>query len=565
MSGQAILRPGVPPLPELALGAAAFVAIARLTGLGANLVSAVSPWLPIDPAGVDFFDALTGILALTALSIGVRRRKRLAWPIAAATFLGAAVAQVLVLHHPFSAALASACLLVLARDFRRFQTRSGRRMRLVALAVMVAGVLVLVLGSIFVDIAAAAAADSPLGTMAAWATAVLGFVDPSGRLSSGAILEALELGAQTAVLVAALAVLAADPERPAQADLERNRGIAEGQARGALAPFQIGPDKLLYAADQGTGIVAYGLAGRSAVLVGDPIGPITEAWYALTSFMAGCASRDVVVSVYQASQALAQRLSLIGFRTFRVGAEAIVALPTFDLVGSRRANLRHAVTRSRRAGVIVRWHPTGMRPDEIRRRSADLSSVDAAWRAGRGRAMRFTIGAYAESDLTTVGVALAIDAEDRVVAFATFRRTGSDSWVLDLTRRRSDAAPGALEACLAEAAGAMRAAGDRELSLGLVALMGVSAMHGSWEERSLAIARRLVGSRYSIEGLRFFKDKFDPEWAPRYGAARGRFGFIGFASAVIRLHLDIGLNRPPGAVANGASAGCVRLVPAPET
>eukprot|EP00952_Eustigmatos_sp_NYUAD-ZCMA_P000294 880-Eustigmatos_ZCMA.PRE.1 len=49
-----------------------------------------------------------------------------------------------------------------------------------------------------------------------------------------------------------------------------------------------------------------------------------------------------------------QTLSLYldaGLRAYKLGEEAYVSLPEFSLKGSRRANLRHGVTRGEREGL----------------------------------------------------------------------------------------------------------------------------------------------------------------------------------------------------------------------
>lgn len=557
------VRGHVPPLPELALVAAIVITLAGITGVGANVAVIVSPWLPIDPASIDPLDAATAIITLAALAIAIRRRKRLALPMAVLLFFGAAVSQALVLHHPVGAAVALACLGALIRDARRFRTRSGRRTRQTAAIVMVAAMLVLILGSALESVAPLATVGSPINVLGGAIVDVLSFGDPGATIGTGSFLtNALELVAELAILVAALAVLTADPDRPPPTDLLRNRALAGRYAQGSLAPFQIGPDKLLFADLHSPGVVAYGLAGRHAVVVGDPIGPDVGAWAAFEAFGARCADGDVAVSVYQASLAGAAHLERAGYRVFRVGSEAIIDLATFGLHGPRRSNLRHTVARAARSGLDVRWHPDGLRLRELDRWSEDLEGIDRDWRGTRGPTMRFTIGTFRLADLARVGTAVALEPDGRVAAFVTFRRIGPTGWVLDVSRRRTDAPPGALEMCIAHAASAMQAAGDVELSLGLVALVDMSASRGSIEERVQAIGRLVVASRYNIDGLQFFKGKFDPRWVPRFGAVKGRFGFVGFAIALLRLHLGIAVGGPTAPNTDHSSAGDMPRFPA---
>lgn len=555
------------------MATAAAIAFARITGVGSGLAARLSPWLPIDPWSFDSLDAVTAGFALASLAIGVRRRKRLAWPMAIALFTAAALAQVLVLRHPLGAALALGCLAVLLWDAPRYRVETGHRMRSLALGVMVIGVGVLVVGSVIVDVAGGTQPGALVDRLAGWMSDALSVVDPTGLVATGRLsilLEILEFTVQAAVLVAAVAVLSADPDRPPTAELERRRATTRRYASGSLAPFQASPETWLFADGEanedgaghvdGAGVIAYGRAGRTAVVLGEPIGPNAAAWRAFRAFEKRCSSGDVAVSVYQVGPEVGATLGRQGYRVFRVGLEPVIALGRFDFRSPRKANLRHTVGRARRGGIEVRWLPDGLGAEQIARWADELLEVDRAWRSSHGPTMRFTVSSFDPAALVDAGVAIATDARGRIAAFATFRRTRRDEWVLDLTRRRLDATPGALESCIATAAEAMRAAGDGELSLGLVALAGTSWSKGPLEERLLAIGRHIVRPWYDVDGLLFFKEKFDPDLRPRFGAVRGRAGIIGFAVALIRLHLDIHTAAPPHAVAAGGSHGMPRAI-----
>lgn len=318
----------------------------------------------------------------------------------------------------------------------------------------------------------------------------------------------------------------------------RAREITRRHGRGALLPFQIGDDKRVFAPDGVEGVVVYGLAGHHAVVVGDPIGPAGDAWTAFDLFLEACRRRGHMPAVYQASAEARDPLADRGFRAVQVGREARVDLATFDLSGSRRANLRHTVARARKGGVRVNVQLGGLDATERRRLERGLTAIDDSWRANAGPELGFTIGRFDASELDTLCISVAEGADGAPMAFATFRPTGMDGgWVLDLMRRLPGGTPGAFEACLAEAAAAMRAAGATTLSLGLVPLGGLSSRSPILEERLLARGARAVRPWYDTSGLEFFKQKFDPTWELRYAAVRRRRDLFGLGIALLRLHL----------------------------
>lgn len=537
-----------PRLPELALVAIALISVLRILGLGGEFIAGLATWLPIDPSTMDPIAAMTAAAGLAAVALALGRRKRLAWPLAFVYFIFAAVSEALVLRRPLGAALALICLTILIWDARRYQSATDRRMRVVAITVTVGGLLALVIGSILVSVTSVAPQGSVLDSLSLWLTTALGVSDPTTLAlptALGTTLESIESVIPLMILIAALAILAADPDRPAAAKIERDRATAALHVRGALAPFQLGRDKLLYSAREDGGVIAYGRAGRTVVVLGDPIGPSESAWRTFGAFVERCRVGDVNLSVYQVNEASRAALQSLGYRTFLVGEEAVINLAQFDLSKPRTANLRHAVSRARRGGVEVVWYPLGLDAEGSAEWAAELRDVDHEWQADRGPKMGFTLSPFDVTDLTAVGLAIASNAEGRVDAFVSYRRIGTDSWVLDNTRRRTNATPGALESCIAIPADAMREAGDAELSLGLVALAGLSWNVGPMEERILAISRACVRPAYNISGLLFFKAKFDPEWRPRYGAVRDRIGIVGYLLALVRLHLAVRIAAPP--------------------
>ncbi len=567
VGGAQVALPLVGGIPAIGLALAALAGLASILAVQATQLQWLARILPVDDLSPDPLLTLVTAMGLLALALGLRRGKRLAWWLAIVTFASALVVQLAWFGHPVGAALAGLCLLALALDRRRFVvattgTWRGRgRVLLVLAGLGLAAEIGLVLG--------ADGSRLPLGmsdagsTLADWLS--FGGVDPAVRLAGhGVLLAALIVLARLPMTLAAIGILApADEPTIDPATRDRALEVVRRSGRGALTPFQQTPDKSLWlapAGPSGDGVVVYGRAGRHDVVVGDPVGSPPAAWRAFESFVASARARDEVVAVYQASEIGRTLLEEAGYRTFRIGHEAIVDLTGFDLSGSKRANLRHTVTRARRGGIEVLWRPDGLGADEAARLRPGLEAIDAIWRARSGPPMGFTIGAFQPGELSTTPIAVALEGDGRPSAFTTFQPTGRDGgMVLDLMRRAPDGTPGALEACLAEAAAGMRSAGVTTLSLGLAPLAGLERPGATVEERALAAAARLVRPWYDVRGLEFFKAKFDPRWEPRYVAVRRRLDLVGLSIALLRLHLG-GLRRAAASLGAGALADAATAV-----
>jgi phosphatidylglycerol lysyltransferase len=547
----------VAPLPALFLASAALTALAcaLLAGRGFERIIGL---VPIDVTDADPLFGAFSAIGLVALAVGLSRRKRLAWWFAVATLTGALFGQAVALDHPVGVVLIGGVLGVLLADRRRYRVESGIAWARVAGGLLIAAALA-VLAETLLFIASTGEWPRPLSALAAATSSLassLGMSDEMGDrvlalASRGGLLALLLFAARLPVVLGAIGVLAPVPEpAPDTAARSRAEAIAARYGEGALLPFQLRHDKLLFEPDGIEGLISYGLAGRMAVILGDPIGPPRTLPGLLAAFVEHCNQRDRVSAVYQASGLGRALLLRAGFVVMRVGHEAVVDLPSFDLAGAARRNLRQTVTRAQRGGVTVDWYGAGLPPGS-NGLAEQLRRVERAWR--RWPPLGFSISCLAENDLGRVPIAVAHDPSGTAVAFATFAPTGTDGgWVVDLIERAPAGPPGALEACLVEGARNFRSAGAPTLSLGLAPLAGLDLEGRPWRERALGRSARLVRLWYNVPGLAFFKAKFVPRWEPRYVAARSDLDLVGLMVALVRLHVSAGLaRRNCGPGANG--------------
>ena len=522
----------VPALVALGMAVAGLVVAAGVGAAAGSLLAAVSP---VDASRIDPLEASGTAVGLVALGVGLARRKRLAWWLAVCVFV-AAVADPDALRYPVATGLAVGCLGILVADRRRYRVRSDRRMIRPVLAAAVLVVALIVVQAAVVDVAGpiwAAPVARAKNAVEAVADALALPLPDLRQPVPGVQLADIALDAARLLLVAVglLALRALPGPRARGRDALRARSIAERYATGALRPFQLGDDKVVYSRPGADAVVVFGAAGRYAVMLGDPIGPRPAAALALRSFTESAELADRRPAAYQVSERWGSVFRRIGFRLVPIGAEAILDLRDFGLAGSRRANLRHTVTRARRGGVRVGWYGSGVADAGL---AAALARLDEEWRQRQaGPRLRFTIHDFRPDE--RVPTAVAFEADGEPSAFATFQSTGDGTWVLDLIRRRRGT-PGALESCIAEAAVAMAASGGRELSLGLAPLARLRADRAP-EERLLALSARLVRRLYDVRGLEFFKDKFAPRWEPRYLALRSRLDLAGIVIALLWLHV----------------------------
>ncbi len=531
------------PAPTTAIVAAALaggLAAANLLPFGRPLRNLLLGSLPFDVVPTTIVAGAIGLGTFVALAIGMRRRKRLSWQLAIVLFSASAVAQGLFLHHPVGAVLALACvaLLVVLRRFFAVAGPERHPRRIVALATFAGLGAILDVGLALLHGAAATGMVGALATATDTLATSIAFtgVRPLAWLSgSPEVLGLTLLLVRVPIFLVALVALLPAREEPLPASLaDRAETTLRSRGHGALLPFQLGSDKHRFVAPDG-GVLVSGTEGRFVVALGDPVG-VDDPEASIAAFIDACRARDQVPAVYQASTESLPALAAAGMRSFRVGHEAILPLEGFTLQTPRRANLRHTLARARRGGVTFEFH-RGLDAADRARLLPGLLEIDAAWQASAGPQLGFTIGQFDPVELDGMAIAVAVEADGRPSAFTTFRPTGQGGWVLDLMRRRAGATPGGVEGCLVEAATALAADGATSLSLGLAPLAGIAPDAKGLEERGLVLAARLARRWYDVEGLAFFKSKFDPTWIPRYAAVPGRLNLVGLAMALLGLHL----------------------------
>ena len=549
--------------PAILLAASAVASLAYVFAFLQPVAGWLEDFLPVDPADANPGVAILSAVGLAALTVGLLRGKSVAWWLAIATLSVSLLGQAGALSRPLAVIVIGGVLAVLVADRHRYIVESAVSWRRVTLGLLVVGGLLVGLETSLV-IATTGDWPQPLVAFRDITAAVgnaFGMSDETaGRVlqqsSRDALLGFLLLAARLPVVLAALGVLSREAEPPADpTSRARARAIADKYGCGALLPFQLGDDKHVFSPAGADGLVVYGMAGRTAVVLGDLIGPPEAAAQALDQFLARCRRLDRVPVVYQASSAGRATFVDAGFRMFKVGEEALVDLPSFDTTGCRRANLRHTITRCRKDGVTFRWFAHGLPPEEAAL-LGQLEAIDNIWRKSAGPEMSFTISSFNRASMAWQPVSVAIAESGTALGFTSYRQTGVDGgWVLDLMRRDPAGPPGVVEACIAEAALAMRDAGARTLSLGLAPLAGLDGVNGPWEERLLANGGKLVRRWYDVNGLARFKNKFDPYWIPRYGAIRRRRDLLGFIVGLPRIHLQGAIHLPGRRADRRAVAG----------
>ncbi|NUQ20297.1 MAG: bifunctional lysylphosphatidylglycerol flippase/synthetase MprF [Gemmatimonadaceae bacterium] len=331
----------------------------------------------------------------------------------------------------------------------------------------------------------------------------------------------------TAFVVAALAIYAlfrllrgARPEEAPQApdDLGAVREIA-AQSPSTHANLALLGDKRIILSESRRAFIMYGVAGRSWVALGDPVGPAAEHRELAWTFREEADRHDAWAVFYSVSSASLPLCIDLGLSLIKLGETAIVPLADFSLAGGGRKGLRRALKDVESEGGTFELHPASEVPallPELRRVSDDWLTVK------RTREKGFSIGYFDEEYLANFPVAL-VRVSGRIVAFANVWESGGrEELSFDLMRHTTDAPSGVMDFLFIKLMLWGHENGFRRFDLGMAPLSGVERRElGPMWARAGAWVYRHGEHFYNFQGLRQYKDKFDPQWEPRYLASPG--------------------------------------------
>ena len=266
----------------------------------------------------------------------------------------------------------------------------------------------------------------------------------------------------------------------------------------------------------GGAVAAYRRIGGTAVVSGDPVGP-AESLPAVLAQVREQERRGTRIAIYGASERHLPVYRALGMRAICVGEEAVVDPAVFTLEGRPVRKLRQSVQRIDKRGWVVEARDGR---DVTAAVEAEIESVEAVWRAGQGRILGFAMGlgeyehGIAPADLYLL--ARSPEGELRgVMRFIAHRGRLS----LDTMRRVGDTPNGLNEALVCRALAVARERGIAEVSLnyaGLAHLVRADPPGGRVRRALVRWGVAQLATRFQMERLVRFNEKFSPHWRRRY-------------------------------------------------
>jgi phosphatidylglycerol lysyltransferase len=298
--------------------------------------------------------------------------------------------------------------------------------------------------------------------------------------------------------------------------------ITGRHGRSALDFFKLWPDKSYFFNSAGTCFVAYRVGANFAVALGDPVGPADEIAATVQQFRQYCEDNGWAVAFHQTLPDFLPVYRRLGFKTLKLGDDAVVDLTDFNLNGRSQKKFRHKINRCEKEGVHLRNYAAPVPEGTLKQ----LKEVSDEWLRLPGRRERtFTVGLFDERYLRATPVVTAEDGAGRVLAFVNIVPSYlPGEATIDLMRHRADAPNGIMDYLFVKLILQLQAEGRTRFNLGMAPMDGFREHEqATAAERAVHLFFQRLTFLFSFNGLRQYKSKFASHWEPRYAVYRSAF------------------------------------------
>nr|WP_291636777.1 bifunctional lysylphosphatidylglycerol flippase/synthetase MprF [Clostridium sp.]MBK5236813.1 bifunctional lysylphosphatidylglycerol flippase/synthetase MprF [Clostridium sp.] len=303
--------------------------------------------------------------------------------------------------------------------------------------------------------------------------------------------------------------------KPEDKDIEKLKQFLKKYKGNFLTHLIFLKDKNLYWAQNDQVLLAYADISNKLVVLGDPIGDPLLFKNAIEDFQTFADKFGHTPVFYQVSEKYFPHYHENGYYFFKLGEEAVINLDTFTLSGSgHNKSLRSAKSRLEKDGFKFEILNPPFSNDMV----SEVKLISDIW-LGKRKEKGFSLGFFNEDYIQTSPVAVFKNNNDKIVAFATIMPVYDEiSLSVDLMRFDHNVCPnGTMDALFVNLILWSKEHNFKYFNLGMAPLSNVGLAPFAHEQEKFAKFVYKFGNYwYKFSGLRNYKEKFHPDWEPRY-------------------------------------------------
>lgn len=281
----------------------------------------------------------------------------------------------------------------------------------------------------------------------------------------------------------------------------------------SLDYFKTYPDKLFFFTPDRQAFVSFKVWRHVAIALEDPIAADPEAMKAaIQAFDDYCSENGFISAYYRVPEENLPLYTSLGKKSFPIGEEAIVDLPSFSLEGGKMHANRNAMRKLTAEGYVFKVYDPPIKAGLLQK----LEQVSTLWLQGKGKPeLTFTEGVFDPAILINHPIMTIENADEKVYAFLDVVPSGIPGMaVYDLIRQLPDAPNGILDMLLCQAFLYFKGKGFQKVNMGLAPLSGIDGR--SFSQKTIRYAYEHLRAFGHFKGLRKYKEKFSPTWEKKY-------------------------------------------------
>lgn len=272
-------------------------------------------------------------------------------------------------------------------------------------------------------------------------------------------------------------------------------------------------DKSFFVNEDEDVFIMYRHTMNAVIVLGDPVGNQEKFNQTLISFYDQMKFLGHDIIFYQVQSKLLSLYHDFGNVFFKLGEEALIDLNTFSLSGKKKRGMRATFNKLESEGYHFEIIEAPYSEDDFNR----MKSISDSW-LGDKKEMSFSVGAFHLDYLNKAPIAVIRDTEKHIIGFCSLMYTNyNESISIDLIRWDKDIDVSMMDALYIHMLLWAQENGYKQFNMGMATLSNVGHnKHAYLREKFAAKVFENMNGFYSFQGLRNYKQKFYPDWEPRY-------------------------------------------------
>ena len=279
--------------------------------------------------------------------------------------------------------------------------------------------------------------------------------------------------------------------------------------------FKVDGDKHYFFCKHIDAFIAFGISSGFALVLE---GPVCEnnpdlIRAVVKEFEIFCQTKGLRPVYYRVNVSQSEVFRTLGKKSLHIGQEAIVDVQTFSLEGKKRKSLRNAVNKLNKEGYQPKIYKAPIQQALI----TQLQFISDCWLRDTGRQERgFSQGTFDPNKLKKHDIITLENEQGKIIAFLNIiPNYAPGEATYDLIRKLDGELGGNMDILILKFIEYCRELGYNSLNMGLAPFSG-KPVDSKISTKLLKVTYKILPAIRAWQGLRDFKEKFDPSWHDRY-------------------------------------------------